>query len=62
MYFDIRRRNKGYGKAQIVESGFATREEAKPRRDELNRSFYKDQPVPEHNRERSHNHRHGPSK
>jgi hypothetical protein len=32
----------------------------------LNRSFYKDQPVPEHNREffvsRSHNHRHGPSK
>lgn len=66
MYFDIRRRGKDR-KAVIVESGFKTREDAKPRRDELNIEFYgsADQ-VPEHNREyfvsRSHLHRHGPSK
>jgi hypothetical protein len=67
MYFDIRRRRK-QGKAEIVERGYATREDAKPLRDQLNEEHYKrkGQEVPEHNREffisRSHHHRHGPSK
>jgi hypothetical protein len=64
MYFNIRRRSTG----KIVESGFKTREKAKPQRDALNKKYYdsKDLPVPLNNREfyvtRSHQHRFGKSK
>ncbi len=64
MYFDIRRRSNG----KIVESGFAKREDAKPKRDTWNKSFYMalEKEVPDNNREyyiaRSHHHRYGRSK
>jgi len=60
--YAIRRRSTG----EIVESGFAKRQEGKPKRDNLNADHYGKSPVPDNFREfyivRSVNHPKGLSK
>ncbi len=56
--FVLRRRSLG---KQVDKQSWATREEVKPLRDQLNQAYYSPEPIPQNNREyyvaRSHRHR-----
>jgi len=60
--FEIRERSSG----KIAARGYNNREEGKPERDALNKTFYGKNEIPPHNRQyyivRSYNHRRGVSK